>query len=87
MESQDHRNQRAEARRLTLLFLVPGRATLMAAEATERICYGLEIDTRYVDVIIAPWQHATEGEGRWEGAGRRFEDVRKERNACAPTAV
>jgi DNA modification methylase len=26
--------------------------TLMAAELTERICYGLEIDPRYVDVIV-----------------------------------
>src|SRR6185503_1635364 len=30
--------------------------TLIAAEMTERICYGLEIDPRYCDVIVRRWQ-------------------------------
>ena len=30
--------------------------TLAAAQLTGRICYGLELDPRYVDVIILRWQ-------------------------------
>jgi DNA modification methylase len=30
--------------------------TLIAAECAERICDGLEIDPRYVDVIVRRWQ-------------------------------
>lgn len=30
--------------------------TLAAAELTKRICYGLELDSKYVDVIIQRWQ-------------------------------
>jgi DNA modification methylase len=30
--------------------------TLAAAELTERVCYGLELDPKYADVIITRWQ-------------------------------
>lgn len=33
--------------------------TLIAAEQTDRICYGLEIDPRYCDVIVARWENLT----------------------------
>jgi DNA modification methylase len=33
--------------------------TLIAAEQTERICYGAEIDPRYVDVIVQRWENLT----------------------------
>lgn len=33
--------------------------TLIACEKTNRICYGLEIDPHYCDVIIARWEQAT----------------------------
>jgi len=33
--------------------------TLMAAERVGRICYGIEIDPRYVDVAIRRWQNYT----------------------------
>ena len=29
--------------------------TLMAAELTERVCYGMELDPKYVDVIVQRW--------------------------------
>src|SRR6202021_1089271 len=33
-------------------------STLMAAEETGRICYGVELDPLYVDVAISRWQRA-----------------------------
>lgn len=33
--------------------------TLIACEQTSRICYGMEIDTKYVDVIIKRWEDFT----------------------------
>lgn len=40
------------------LFLGSG-STLIAAEKTGRICYGMELDPRYIDVIIARWEQYT----------------------------
>ena len=34
-------------------------STLMACEETGRICYTMELDTRYADVIINRWEEAT----------------------------
>jgi DNA modification methylase len=33
--------------------------TLIAADLVERVCYGLEIDPRYVDLTVARWQQRT----------------------------
>ena len=33
--------------------------TLMAAELTERICFGIELDPKYCDVIVQRWQQFT----------------------------
>jgi ParB family chromosome partitioning protein len=40
------------------LFLGSG-STLMACEQTDRICYGMEIDPMYCDIIIARWEKFT----------------------------
>lgn len=40
------------------LFLGSG-STLIACEKTNRICYGMEIDPKYVDVIIKRWEDFT----------------------------
>lgn len=34
-------------------------STLIAAEKTGRICYGMELDSNYVDVIIKRWEDYT----------------------------
>ncbi|MCE2506729.1 MAG: site-specific DNA-methyltransferase [Nitrosopumilaceae archaeon] len=34
-------------------------STLMACEQTNRICYGMELDPAYVDVIIKRWEQFT----------------------------
>ena len=53
--------------------------TLIAAELTERICYGLEIDPRYVDLIVRRWQQLTGHQAVLEADGRSFDDVCTER--------
>ena len=40
------------------LFIGSG-ATLIACEKTNRICYGMELDTKYCDVIIERWEQFT----------------------------
>ncbi len=48
-------------------------STLLAADQTGRVCYGIEIDPRYVDVTLHRWIALT-GEVPVElGSGRRFE--------------
>ena len=49
--------------------------TLLAAEKTDRICYGLEIDPRYVDVIVRRWQQATGQKAKRSQDGRLFDEI------------
>lgn len=53
--------------------------TLIAAELTERVCYGLEIDPQYCDVIVRRWQKQTGREATLEGIGCTFEHAREGR--------
>ncbi len=53
--------------------------TLAAAESTGRVCYGLEIDPKYVDVIATRWQSFTGKKATLEGDGRSFDEVAEER--------
>jgi DNA modification methylase len=49
-------NSSRPGERVLDLFLGSG-STLIAAERTGRICVGLELDPRYVDVALARWEH------------------------------
>ena len=53
--------------------------TLAAAEATGRVCCGIEIDPKYVDVVIERWQKMSGKAATLDGDGRTFVNVRKER--------
>jgi DNA modification methylase len=57
--------------------------TMMAAELTERICFGIDIDPRYVDVAVLRWQEYTGQEAMLEGNGRTFEQLKAERLGVA----
>lgn len=46
--------------------------TILAAERTGRIAYGLEIDPLYVDVAIRRWQDFTKRDAVHEGSGLTF---------------
>src|SRR6266404_1628729 len=49
--------------------------TLVAAEQTERVCLGLEIDPRYVDVIVCRWQEFSGKTAALAGTDQAFEQV------------
>jgi DNA modification methylase len=53
--------------------------TMVAAELTERICYGIDIDPQYVDVAVLRWQDFTGKSATLEGDGRTFEQIKAER--------
>jgi DNA modification methylase len=57
--------------------------TLAAAELTERFCYGLEMDPKYVDVIVQRWQTLSGKKAKLDGDGRTFEEIARERNVAA----
>ena len=54
--------------------------TLIAADMTERICYGLEIDPRYCDVIVRRWQEFTGNKAILDQANKSFEVIAAERS-------
>ena len=51
--------------------------SIIAAERTGRICYGMELDPRYVDVTIRRWQTYTGDHARHAVTGRRFDEGAK----------
>jgi len=50
-------------------------STLMAAQRTGRICYGIEIDPLYVDTAIRRWHRETGGEAIHAESGERFGEM------------
>jgi DNA modification methylase len=51
--------------------------TLAAAELTERVCYGLELDPKYADVVVTRWQNLTGKLATLDGPdGETFEQVK-----------
>ena len=53
--------------------------TLAAAEVTQRVCGGLELDPKYVDVVVERWQGLTGKKATLGGDGRSFEAIAEER--------
>ena len=53
--------------------------TLAAAELTERACCGLELDPKYVDVVVLRWQTLSGQQARLEGDGRTYSEMKHER--------
>ncbi len=57
--------------------------SIAAAELTERVCYGMELDPKYVDVTIQRWQQLTGKQATLDGDGRTFEEIAAERREVA----
>ena len=53
--------------------------TLAAAELAERICFGIELDPKYVDVIVQRWQTLAGKQAVLEGDGRSFDEIAAQR--------
>jgi DNA modification methylase len=60
--------------------------TLIAAHLTDRVCFGLELDPCYVDVIVTRWQELTGKQAVLEADGRTFEQVAAERKPTPEVA-
>jgi DNA modification methylase len=54
--------------------------TILAAERTGRRCFGIEIDGRYVDTAIQPWERLT-GRKAQNTEGQTFSQVKLERGS------
>jgi DNA modification methylase len=52
--------------------------TLIAAERTGRVCYGMELDPRYVDVTVRRWRTFTGLGPTHVASGRSFADLEQE---------
>jgi DNA modification methylase len=57
--------------------------TLAAAELTGRVCYGMELDPKYVDVVVERWQVLSGKKATLEGDGRAFDVIQKDRARLA----
>ena len=54
-------------------------STLIAAESTGRICYGMDIDPKYVDVAVLRWQRFSGQQAVLDGDRRTFEEIARVR--------
>jgi DNA modification methylase/ParB-like chromosome segregation protein Spo0J len=54
-------------------------STLIAAETCGRICYGMDIDPRYVDVAVLRWQRFTGKQAVLDGDRRTFDEIARAR--------
>ena len=55
--------------------------TLIAAETTERVCLGVELDPTYVDVIVKRWQAFAGDTATLAANGRSFNEIAADRSA------
>lgn len=53
--------------------------TLAAAELNERVCFGLELDPKYVGVVVQRWQSLISKKSTLDSDGRSFDEMAAER--------
>ena len=58
-------------------------ATLMGAEKAGRVCYTMELQGKYCDVIIKRWQDFTGQQATLEATGQTYEELEAERCSAA----
>lgn len=56
-------------------------STLIASERMKRICYGIELDPRYVDAIIRRWQQHTGRKAVHAVSGETFDELKSSMEA------
>jgi len=54
--------------------------TLIACEMTDRVCAGMELDPKYVDVSIRRWEAYTGGQALHAATGLTFAEMREQRS-------
>ena len=70
----------SERRGLVLDPFLGSGTTLIACEQTGRICVGMELDPKYVDVIVRRWEAFTGGEARDASSGLTFREMADHRS-------
>ena len=60
--------------RTTLFAAALMGTTLIAAEMSGRVCYGLELDPAYVDVAVRRWQRFTGRDAVHQGSSQSFDE-------------
>ena len=61
--------------------------SLIAAEMTGRVCYGIELNPAYVDVVVRRWQAFTGRAARHEGSGELFDERAQRQHHDRPGAA
>ena len=61
--------------------------TVIAAERTGRRCFGIELEPKYVDLIVRRWEAFTRGSARHAESGGSFAEVEAERGCGSATTI
>jgi DNA modification methylase len=56
-------------------------STLIACEKTQRVCAGIELAPRYIDVAVARWQQMTGRDAVYAETGQAFDELAEARRA------
>jgi site-specific DNA-methyltransferase (adenine-specific) len=59
-------------------------STLIACEKTNRKCYGMELDPKYVDVVIKRFEQYSGKKATLELTGQTYEELKAERDLTQP---
>ncbi len=62
-------------------------STLLAAEKTGRLCYGIELEPKYVEVAIARWEAMTGKKAIHASSGLTLDQLREKRRAISPLQI
>jgi DNA modification methylase len=57
--------------------------TLAAAESTQRVCYGIELDPKFMDVVVQRWQGMSGKKATIDGDGRTYAEISEDRAGVA----
>lgn len=69
---------RTSRRDIVLDPFLGGGTTVIAAERTGRVCYGIELNVQRIDTIVRRWQAFTGQSATLESSGRTFADLEQE---------
>jgi len=58
-------------------------SSIIAAERTGRVCFGIELEPRYVDTVVRRWQAFTGQSATLEATGRTFDETKGGRDGQA----
>jgi DNA modification methylase len=62
-------------------------STVIACQRTSRICRAMEIDPKYVDVIVARWMQFSGEQAIHEETGATFDEVKQSRQPAIQDAT